>query len=119
MKYILSIVVAFIYLLCMAYGGEVTLTVNNQSSSGATKTSEEITVGTNEVATVESLYGWGGNGCLSIVKNGITNTLLTIDHLQSGARSLPTVVGPATVRLWLSGGTSTWNCTVKTAPESF
>ena len=111
--------------LCVAsQAKEITLTVNNPSALGAVVLLDTVTIGANEVAEVKSLYGVGteSGSSLVVIKNGITNRI-GAGLLRGGGSTtplrLPTVAGPATIRLEAGSGSETWNCTVKIEPESF
>ena len=109
--------------LCVAsQASQVTLTVNSRAVYGAVILSDEIAIGANEVAEVKSLNGVGSTSYLRVIKNGITNSLWP-QELQGGGSlfplPLPTIAGPATLRLTAGIGSETWFCTVKIEPESF
>ena len=98
---------------------EITLTVNNESSHGATNASDAVSIGTNEVAEVRSTYGNGAGATLYVIKNGITNLVGVTSSSPVGVR----VAGPATLRLAIESpggpGINYWFCSVKIEPESF
>jgi hypothetical protein len=73
MKAFLQTTVLFTSLCVASHAREVTLTVNGESSHGATNFSDAVSIGTNEVAEVRSIYGTGAGVTLYVVKNGITN----------------------------------------------
>ncbi|MSU58125.1 MAG: hypothetical protein EXS35_08095 [Pedosphaera sp.] len=117
MKTLLYATLALCWLGYAVEAKEATLTANNQPNAGAVMLTDEVSIGTNEVATVKSLYGVGAGTFLKVIKNGITNSVQA-DLLRGGGSSaplpLPSVAGPATIRLVTGGGvTETWNCTVK------
>lgn len=107
--------------LCLASeAGQVTLVVNSQPIYGTVILSDEIAIGTNEVATVKSVYGNGAYASLVVTKNGITNSFNPQGLLLNGYFQPIVIAGPATLRLTIQAGFfSTWNCSAKIEPESF
>jgi len=119
METTVKLVVLCACLCVIAQAKEVTLTVHDGGQSGQggpAVLSDEVSIGTNEVAEVTSSYGpdYTGPYGLIVIKNGITNSVAA--YTSKGVR----VAGPATLRLMItssSGGT--WFCSVKILPESF
>ena len=115
MKKFLQATVAVIFLCEASQAKQITLAV------GAVIFTDEIAIGSNEFAEVKSIYGpGGGSGCtIYFIKNGVTNSSPTSLFIGGGStipNRLPTIAGPATIRLTGSG---TAFCTVKIEPESF
>lgn len=110
------IAVALVLSFCVTSpAADVTLTVNNNASLGVIKTSDSVTIGTNETATVVGVFYYGTDGMLEIVKNGITNNC-TVASLHPPSRST-VVPGPAIIRL--NGTANPVFVTLRVAPESF
>ena len=62
-----AVLLASLCIACQAK--EITLTVNNQPGTGATILSDEVSIGTNEVAEVRSAFGYGSSATLKVIKN--------------------------------------------------
>src|ERR671925_995677 len=116
-KFPLNIWIAAALLIAVTTLNAKVVTLTIDTSSGATKATDEATIGTNEVATVLS---WPRDGIpttqLEIVKSG------SVVRLTGGdvPGLVPVVVaGPATIRLLSNNQQIRQFCTIEIAPESF
>jgi hypothetical protein len=118
MKRLLQSTVLCACLYGTTQAGEITLTVNQQEGHGAMILSDQVSIGTNEVAQVTSIFGSGAI-TLRVIKNGITNSLPATGFSPSA--SPVAVAGPATLQLVhdQAGIYGFCFCTVKIKPESF
>lgn len=107
---------AFALMFCavtiLAQASVVTLGVS------PTKTSDSISIGTNEVATIVTFHSTSQGGpSLNIIAAGVTNIIGAQSVITLGSARL--VAGPATIQLKYNNNLDTAFCTVQIDPESF
>ncbi len=109
----IAAILAFGFALPRLEARIVTLTVNAYTNNGPVKITDEIAIGTNEVATVLTFFPANSAVTSWILKDGLNFGF-------NSSSALPMVVaGPAVLRLVTNGPYGSGMLTVKIEPESF
>jgi hypothetical protein len=121
MKKTFLLVAGLVALWCvMADAKTITLTVNNSPFYGSVISSNQVTIGTNEVAELEGVMtAYPLNASLEVTKDGVT-VYQRLDAFVANPRL--TVAGPAKITLHgYDNGSGSGNAfvTFKVCPESF